>query len=89
MNPYRSSSRPAAIPAASAKTVHARHDLACMVMFAVGGLVGIAGMLFADGTELAVGGLTIVAGLGRAQRLQPEPLDEPLPSFHRTGNALR
>lgn len=74
MNPYRTSSPAAAIDAASAQPVRPSHDLGCMGMFAVGALVAMSGMVLADGTELAAGGLTLMAGLARARRIHRESL---------------
>jgi hypothetical protein len=70
MHPYRSPAprMPSAGPpaAAAAPTFDADVDLIGTLLFTVGSLVGIAGMLFADGTLFAVGGLMTLAGLRRA-----------------------
>ena len=69
MHPYRSAA-PIASSAVSLPFAHglrrAEMDLIDPLLLAVGGVVALAGMLFADGTELALGALMIMVAVRRA-----------------------
>jgi len=70
MNPYRSPapSVPSAGPAPAAGSACEPRiaDFGGALLLAVGSLVGIAGVLLADGTLIAIGGLAAVAAMRRA-----------------------
>jgi hypothetical protein len=72
LNPYRV---PAAIAGAAvdAPAPHARHrargggeDVILPLLLAGGGIIALAGAVFVDGTELALGGVAVMAACRRA-----------------------